>query len=488
MSLIEVLVAFVVLGIALTALLSAMLSNTALNTDVSRRAEAIRVSEVVLEGYRQAGNYGALRTTRTDTVTSGNIPFTAVSTFCPPDAPLSMVCSSSAVYIRLEVKYGNKVLHKADTYYYYSRTCHTAATHTALLSVLARGQSRWNRRSLHNCDCSTTRRSAVSKRVNRRAVTGVKAGAKNAGFTLVELLVAMGLFLVVLTIAFNAFSSSNKLVEADTGRVMASQNVQSALDILSADVRQAGEDLSLDLGVSGLEFNSSGKTVTVRRGVTRVQRLPLCAVSGSIIQVSGPPPAATTPGAATGSCAYNAPTAGIDPTNIADWRAYFAAQGNQAQTALLFRPATTTQTLKVDPVIVTAMLAPMTSGSGASFIYRTSVSLGSTVPGDSTATNGSLLVLVDQRRYKVVGSDLLLAIGGQTDAQAQVVAYGVTDLSVNSNLVNPLATATSMTLTGPWARIKSVAVTMTSGSAGQGSNKPRSFTATVFPRNIEQAR
>lgn len=322
----------------------------------------------------------------------------------------------------------------------------------------------------------TTRHSAVNN------------GAKNAGVTLVELLVAMGLFAVVLTIAFNAFSSSNKLVEADTGRVMAGQNVQSALDILATDVRQAGENLSLDLGVSGLEFDSTGKTVTVRRGITTVQRLPLCAVSGSTIQVNGPPPGATTPGAATNPCAYSAPTPGADPTNIADWRAYFAAQGNQAQTALLYRPGTSTQTLKVAPVIVTAVLPPVTSGSGTAFMYRVSVSLGSSVPSDYTATNGSLLVLVDQRRYKVVGSDLVLAVGGQTDAQAQVVAYGVTDLSFVSALVNPVATASSLTMTGPWARIKSVAVTMTSGSAGQGSNKPRSFTATVFPRNIEQAR
>jgi len=304
----------------------------------------------------------------------------------------------------------------------------------------------------------------------------------------VELLVAMGLFLVVLTIAFNAFSSSNKLVEADTGRVMANQNVQSALDILAADIRQAGEDLSLDLGVSGLEFDSSGKTVTVRRGITKVQRLPLCFVSGSTIQISGPPPSATTPGAATSACAYSAPTTGVDPTNVADWRTYFTAQGNQSQTAILYRPATSTQTLKVDPVVVTAVLPAATSGSGSTFIYRASVSLSATVPSGYTSSNGSLLVLVDQRRYKVLSSDLILAVGGQTDTQAQVVAYGVTDLTFNSTLVNPPATASSLTMTGPWARIKSVAVTMTSGTAGQGTNKPRSFTATVFPRNIEQAR
>jgi type II secretory pathway pseudopilin PulG len=117
LTLLEVLVAFVVLGIALTALLSAMLSNTALNTDVSRRAEAVKVSEAVLEGYRQSGDYGSLRTMQTSTVTSGGTTFNTVSTFCPNDAPSSMVCSGSAVYIRVEVKYGNKVLHRADTYY-----------------------------------------------------------------------------------------------------------------------------------------------------------------------------------------------------------------------------------------------------------------------------------------------------------------------------------------------------------------------------------
>ncbi|WP_019009077.1 prepilin-type N-terminal cleavage/methylation domain-containing protein [Deinococcus aquatilis] len=304
--------------------------------------------------------------------------------------------------------------------------------------------------------------------------------ARTAGFTLVELLVAMGLFLVVLTIAFNAFSSSNKLVEADTGRVMASQNVQSALDILNADIRQAGEDLSLNIGVSGLTFDSATKTLSVRRGIAALNRVPVCAISGNNIQIVGPPVGSTV---STNACTYATPPTGTDPVNIVAWRSYFTALNGQPQMALLYRPASGSTPVKIDVVGITTVLS--SSGTGSS--YRVSVSL-SGAPPSGYSGNGSLLVPIEQRQYKVVGSDLMLALNLQTATEAQAVAYGITDLSAVATLVNPPATVNSLAADGPWARIRSVDVTLTSGSAGQGTNKPRALTATVFPRNIEQAR
>lgn len=118
-TIVEVLVALAILGIALTTLLSAMISNTRLNTQVDQRSEAIRISEDTLEAYRQAGNYGVLATSapRTSTVTRRNQPYTVVATFCPSDKPVRMICSNTAVYIRVEVNSGSKMLHKAETYY-----------------------------------------------------------------------------------------------------------------------------------------------------------------------------------------------------------------------------------------------------------------------------------------------------------------------------------------------------------------------------------
>lgn len=119
LTVIEVLIALLVLGIALTVLISALIGNTGLNTQIDRKSEAIRISEDVLEGYRQAGSYGGLQNAqpRVETVSRRNQPYTVTTTFCPTDKPSTMLCSNSAVYIRVEVKNGNKLLHRAETYY-----------------------------------------------------------------------------------------------------------------------------------------------------------------------------------------------------------------------------------------------------------------------------------------------------------------------------------------------------------------------------------
>lgn len=116
-TLIEILVALAILSIALGALLSAMLANASLNTKVDRTAEAVRVSENLLEGYRQTGEYGSLRGQKVETVTRRNQTFTVSTDFCPLDAPNTMPCSGAAVYIRLKVDYGNATLHRVETYY-----------------------------------------------------------------------------------------------------------------------------------------------------------------------------------------------------------------------------------------------------------------------------------------------------------------------------------------------------------------------------------
>lgn len=331
----------------------------------------------------------------------------------------------------------------------------------------------------------------TAKSCIKRTPTTPNLGGSNlrqnvSGFTLIELLVAMALFLVVITIAFNAFSSSNKLVEADTNRVMAGQNVQGALDLLAADVRQAGENLELDLGISGITFDNGAQTMTVRRSIpadvvtgVKVQRLPLCYASGTTFQVSGPPPSLTTP--ANASCA-----SGPSEVNVGPWRDYFTAQNGQVQAALLYRP----KSGSTPSLIVRTTVSAVQNTTGTGNTRRTNLTLGSVLPGGFTATNGTQILLIDERRYflDTASNELRLALGGQADDEAQAVAYAVTGLALSATLVNPDATVTSMGLTGPWRRIKQVSLNLTANNAGQGRGGARSFQATVFPRNVETAR
>lgn len=330
------------------------------------------------------------------------------------------------------------------------------------------------------------------KRTTPRSVVKTNQTNRESGFTLVELLIAMGLLVIVLTIAFNAFVSSNKLVEADTGRIMASQNVQTALDVLAADVRQAGENLELNLGISGIEFDDAANTITVRRSIPSLStgvslaRLPLCSKSGPTLQVVGPPPGSTTTAA---RCAYSDGDGDGEHDNIGPWRTYFTLQEGRPQAALLYRPRSGSTPALVRRTSVRRVEAQTTQTiTGGVQLRRVNVTLDENVPNEFTAANNSLLVLIDERRYVLVNDELRLALGGQTNAEAQPVAFDVTDLALSATLGNPDETVSSMVLTGPWARVKSVSLGLTAKSAGQGSARARTYQTAVFPRNVETAR
>lgn len=118
-TIVEVLIAMLVLGIAMGAIMGGLLSNTSVNSRVSQKADAIRIAEEKLEGYRQLGSYATLSGAAplTETVARGGLNYAVTTTFCPSDRPGTMACSSTAVYLRVEVKNGTRLLYTADTYY-----------------------------------------------------------------------------------------------------------------------------------------------------------------------------------------------------------------------------------------------------------------------------------------------------------------------------------------------------------------------------------
>lgn len=329
------------------------------------------------------------------------------------------------------------------------------------------------------------------KRTTPRSVVKSEQ-SRESGFTLIELLIAMGLLVIVLIIALNAFVSSNKLVEADTGRIMASQNVQTALDLMAADVRQAGENLELNLGISGIEFDDAANTITVRRSIpplstgVSLARLPLCHKSGTTVQVVGPPPSST---ATAARCTFSDGDGDGEHDNIGPWRTYFTLQEGRPQAALLYRPKNGSTPALVRRTSVRQIQAqtvqPVVGGAP---IRRVNVTLGEAVPSEFTAANNSLLVLIDERRYALVDDELRLALGGQTNDEAQPVAFDVTDLALSATLGAPDEMVSSMALDGPWARVKSVSLGLTAKSAGQGRARERTYQTAVFPRNVETAR
>ncbi|WP_155298724.1 PilW family protein [Deinococcus kurensis] len=324
---------------------------------------------------------------------------------------------------------------------------------------------------------------------------------QTGGFTLVELLIGMSLLIAVMTIAFMLFQSSNKLIETDAGRVNAMQNTQTALDIMTNDLRQAGENLTTSgPNISGIQFDSSAQTLTIRRGIApmtasqvgnatdmitrRPEVLSICNIAGNRIQIIGAKDAALT---STTNCTYN-PRPDGDDAKAYTWRVYFASQNSQPQAALLYRPGTAGTTEAYAPVNIRTVSQVEPSLSSAVNLRKIWLEVIGNIPAGFTDQNGSQVILIDQRRYWVQDNQLKLAVAGQTDDQAETVAFDVRTLTLSANLLSPAATVTSLAINGPWKRVQSVTTTLASGSSGQGRTLTRSFQSTVYPRNVSSER
>lgn len=336
----------------------------------------------------------------------------------------------------------------------------------------------------------------------------------DAGFTLLELLVAMSLFVVLITIASTVFINTRRLVNADSGAVSSTQNVRSAVDIMAADIRQAGENLStLNVKVTGMDFNQSNKTITVRRAIPdfkstdlpadypanaarSIQALPICYLSGDRKEIRV---ASTT----TVDCTYNAVNALIgnsDDQNIAAWRRYFVLQSGRPQAAIIYTPGSSTsptvsQRIQVNSVGNVEFTVPL----AGVFNRQVSLRLNTPAPSSVTASNGSLIILVDERNYVLDSTSKRLMFTQGADASyAQPLAFGITNMSIQAKL-NPVAgdgateTLTSQSVTSDqdgakWARVKEISLSLTgTGQSGQPQGE-RKFTTNIFPRNVETLR
>lgn len=80
---------------------------------------------------------------------------------------------------------------------------------------------------------------------------------KDQGFTFVELLIALTLFLVVLAAASVAFISQDKTYDAQEQYAEMTQNARAAMDMLSTEIRQAGYNPADIAGFTGIPYSAS---------------------------------------------------------------------------------------------------------------------------------------------------------------------------------------------------------------------------------------
>jgi prepilin-type N-terminal cleavage/methylation domain-containing protein len=99
---------------------------------------------------------------------------------------------------------------------------------------------------------------------------------KRGGFTLVEILVALGIASLLLGVILSTTLGHRRLYVLDQNRTAANQNLRAALDILVADLRQAGERLPPDFPAVEVR---NGTELVLRRNLFDVV-LSLCDTNG----------------------------------------------------------------------------------------------------------------------------------------------------------------------------------------------------------------
>lgn len=285
------------------------------------------------------------------------------------------------------------------------------------------------------------------------------------GLTLVEVLVAMtitlGLLAAVMTIAF----SSRRLYEIDQQRTGLNQNLRAGMDLLGAEVRQAGERLPGDVPAIQIADGAPGPdTLTVRRNLTDIV-LPVCVdvpsgSTGDFVIIGDVP-------AETGCQAVADSDSDGWPDNLQTWREMRIAGGGNLR-AFIYNPATRQgEFFDYDD-----------ENAGAFRLGR----------GDSGAWQYNYLV-ADQSRVYLLEESVFRLDG---DVLQRVINDGASPLNLVNEISNFQVRAilddgsiqTALAPSDPWQDLRSLEITMVGTAEIRDKELHRVLTTQFFPRNV----
>jgi len=296
---------------------------------------------------------------------------------------------------------------------------------------------------------------------------------RKKGFTLVEILVALGIAGLLLGVILSTTIGHRRLYVLDQNRTAVNQNLRAALDILVADLRQAGERLPLDF--PAVQVRNNGTELVLRRNHFDVV-LNLCdrnGISGNQDNIPvadrNPPRNASTE--YIEACGFrDEDNNGLDD-RIDAWRSYRCGlDGNP-----------TCETGNRREVVRVYIYDPNT-GRGEWFDYdgedRSGVHIhkGNSDRWQNRYGPLSRLYLLEERRYYLSGNILMLAENGGAGRGlvADVVSFQVKAKSGNSTYANFPPAGVS------WTSLEYVEVTVKS----RLGNVERALSTQAVPRNV----
>lgn len=312
---------------------------------------------------------------------------------------------------------------------------------------------------------------------------------KNAGFTIIELLMVLGVGALMLTFFLSIIIGSRNLFQVDRARTTTNQNLRAGLDLMASDLRQAGERLLARSG--GVPYvlieNNNPDTLRIRRNLNDVV-LPVCETitAGSTnnrdIEISASSTTAT-----PSVCRYvnNTNSSQHVHDNLEVFRAVRTNNG-----------ANTSGTLRV-------YFYNPTTRSGEFVEYSAEVNNQGNFPGTSSRqvrhlrinpsnyqwvnsydTNSRIYIL-EERLFRVNNEVLQMVINGDTN-NPQNIIDNVTNFQVQANLNGTAVEAVTVnnSTNNAWWTTRWVELSLTARENLPGRSLSRTEQGRFFSRNF----
>lgn len=319
---------------------------------------------------------------------------------------------------------------------------------------------------------------------------------RDAGFTLVELLITMGIALVILTATLQLILSSRTVYNKDSARVEANQNLRSGMDLMRDDVRQAGERLTSAFPALEVVNTAQGRELITRKNLSS-DVLPICYnltkdQSSNIAFEQGK---ATVLGVLNVKVPSTNAECPVSSASAPLWDGYRTDAGGTMRVYVWDATNRLGNFMNVTAVqSASAGNNPVVSGGTTLFVNTLAQALviQGTWPRTYLAINQPRVYLIEEHRYRLQNGLLQMIVNDLTDvATIKNVAANITQLSANTYIKNPsggdpILSNGDGTFGGTtnWQTITSVRLTLQTNVNMQNSAVSRSLTEDVLPRNV----
>jgi len=295
---------------------------------------------------------------------------------------------------------------------------------------------------------------------------------RDAGFSILELLLALTIVLIGGAIAFSAAFGARRLYDADVVRNNLNQNLRSAADLIAAEVRQTAERLPTDFPALELVDIAAGDRLTLRRHLVEIalQSCSDLSIADSMIFVALP--------SGTGNCSILADNDSDGfPDNIQEYRDFRLQYGLGSSPTVLPNGYIYDPSTKLGEWF-SFENEEFDSGSGGWFLRLSGGSLTAGYP----AANQPRIYLLDEIRFDLSSGTIELRRNGSSGTPLAVVD-DIVEFQV-ALLLEDSTTATSFTVNDDWSRIQSVQLRMSAAGTVRNRTVTRTLTAEVLPRNV----